>query len=356
MKLSDTKTARVLLALVGALAMGLASACSLDPTEIPLPGTRIGDASYPINIEFASVLSLNAKARVDSDGVQIGTLDHVKLVGNTAVAVVDIFSNVKLPQNTHAEIRQSTILGDLYIALTPPNAPSPTLLRTGDTIPLANTAPPDSIEDLLRSVSSLVNGTSLTGLSDAFASFHKVFGENPEEIAELQKQLADMLHDVADNQAVLDRLLASADAYASTAAADMPAILDMQANLRSGSRVFSKIIVNVARTYIELGNFFGTLNPLVDRNVAGLDQALIFMTPLVAAISTSDTNLSVLLNRGLGLFRDAVVAYFWKDGGPRVTVNAVNVPDKVLVLGGEDPQDRADEMITTMQTMGLLPQ
>ena len=356
MKLSNTRTARALIAALAALTLGLASACAVDPTEIPLPGTRIGDASYPINIEFSSVLSLNAKAKVDAGGVQVGTLDHLTLVGNTAVAVVNIFSDIKLPKNTRAELRQTTLLGDMYIALTKPDEPSSDFLNKGDTIPLKNTAPPDSIEDLLRGVSIVVNGGDFTGIADVMRSFHQVFGKNPEEVAGMQKQLSDMLSDIAAHRAALDQLLISAEGFSDAAAANARTLAELEKELSPALRSFRQLLPNVIQTYLELAGVAKTVNPLLARNMPGLSQSLLFMAPLVAAISTSDTNLSVLINRSLGLFRDSVVSYFWKDGGPRVTVNAVNVPDKTLVLGGEDPQDRADDMITTMQTMGLLPQ
>ena len=74
----------------------------------------------PIKIQFSSVLNLPARAKVDSGGVQIGVLDHVQLDGTTAVAYVDISGDSTLPGDTRAELRQATPLGDIYIALVPP--------------------------------------------------------------------------------------------------------------------------------------------------------------------------------------------------------------------------------------------
>ncbi|EFV12264.1 MlaD family protein [Segniliparus rugosus] len=345
---------RVLTALAGVLAMGLTSACSLDPTEIPLPGTHIGDDSYSVNIEFSSVLSLTAKARVDSNGVQVGVLDHVQLTGNTAVAVVNISTLVKLPQNTRAELRQATVLGDIYIALTTPEDPSPTVLRNGDTIPLKNTAPPESMEDLLRSLSSLVTGSSLTGLSDAFSSFHEVVGKDPERTAELQGKLANTLHDLATHQQVLDQLVANADAVGAAAAAHAHTLDHLRDQLNADVTGLNRFNKSITQMLFDLDTIIRTVNPIADQLLPAVAQSALSIMPLIGAISTVDTNLSVLLNRGFGLLRDAIVAYTWWDGGPRVTDNAFNIPDNVLVLGGVDPQDRADEMISVLQTMGLL--
>ena len=111
------RAARVLLA---ALAISLTAACSLDPTRLPVPGAYSPQHAYRIKIQFSSVLNLPARAKVDSGGVQIGVLDHVQLDGTTAVAYVDISGDSRFPGNTRAELRQATPLGDIYIALVPP--------------------------------------------------------------------------------------------------------------------------------------------------------------------------------------------------------------------------------------------
>ena len=104
---------------------------------------------------------------MDSGGVQVGVLDRVQLEGNTAVAFVEIAGNTALADNTRAELRQATSLGDVYIALLSAGGHrSAATLRDGDTIPLRNTAPADNVEDLLRSMSNLVGGGAIGTLQD----------------------------------------------------------------------------------------------------------------------------------------------------------------------------------------------
>ncbi|WP_280433140.1 MlaD family protein, partial [Nocardia brasiliensis] len=54
------------------------------------------------------------RAKVISEGVVVGMLDRIELTGDTAVATVDLKSDVRLPKTATAELRQSTILGDIH--------------------------------------------------------------------------------------------------------------------------------------------------------------------------------------------------------------------------------------------------
>ena len=87
---------RVLLAVM--VVISAASACSLDPTRLPVPGAFTPHDAYNIKIEFSSVLNLPARAKVDSGGVQVGVLDRVQLEGNTAVAFVEIAGSTTLSE------------------------------------------------------------------------------------------------------------------------------------------------------------------------------------------------------------------------------------------------------------------
>ena len=69
------RSMRALAALLATVTIGGTAGCSLDPTRLPVPGAYTPRHAYHIKIEFASVLNLPARAKVDAGGVQIGVLD-----------------------------------------------------------------------------------------------------------------------------------------------------------------------------------------------------------------------------------------------------------------------------------------
>lgn len=341
-----TRSVRLIGTLLGILVVALASACSLDPTRLPVPGSYVPGEKYSIDIEFSSVLNLPARAKVDSGGVQVGVLDRVELVDSTAIARVDIASDVQLPQNTRAELRQATVLGDIYIALLPPADPSPTMLRDGDTIPLSQTAPPDNVEDALRSMSNLVGGGAIGTLQDTVIGLNKAFPDDPAELDRIQQKLSGVLADLATNQAMLDEILSSSQNI-STSLMDNTATFDRlvtegPAKLE-GLAAVTLDIIEIIVAFQPLGRHAGELLVPVSPDIM---EMLSHIAPMVASVATADTTVPVVADKLVGLIRDKLIPFFG-NGGPRYTVSEINTP-------GMDPAKRADEVIDLMQTMGLL--
>nr|WP_246398227.1 MlaD family protein [Mycobacterium vicinigordonae] len=327
--------------LLAFLLIGFLTGCGLDPTRLPVPGSYAPIAKYTIKIEFSSVLNLPARAKVDLGGVQVGVLDRVQLAGATAVAYVEVDRSVKLPQNTRAELRQATVLGDIYIALLPADNPLPASLRDGDTIPLRNTVPADNVEDILRSVSTLVSGGALNTLEESVVNFNKAFSKDPAELDRMRQKLAATMRDLAANQDTIDQILASTegvsnDLLANTGAFDR-LISDGPARLQGMAAVLPNIIALLVCAQ-DLGRYGGQL--LVP-NTADFLQMLSYITPTVHTIASSDTTLPALSERIIALMRDKLIP-FYSNGGPRLSVSV-------------SPGERAEESISVLRTMGMLP-
>ncbi len=319
----------------------LLSGCSLDPSRLPVPGAYVPIDKYTVKIEFSSVLNLPARAKVDLGGVQVGVLDRVQLLGSTAVAYVEVDNNVRLPQNTRAELRQATVLGDIYIALLTGENPAPAHLHDGDTIPLRNTVPADNVEDILRSVSTLVSGGSLNTLEESVANFNKAFSNDPAELDRMRQKLAGMLHDLAANQDKVDELLTSTQRVSNGLLSDTPAfdrlINEGPVRLRAMSAVLPGIIQLLVCAQ-DLGRYGGQL---FVPNTPDFLQMLSYITPTVRTIASADTTLPAMADKMVALIRDKLIP-FYSSGGPRLNVSV-------------SPGARADEAISAMRTMGMLP-
>ncbi|BBZ38133.1 putative Mce family protein [Mycobacterium conspicuum] len=339
---------RVLLA---ALAISLTAACSLDPTRLPVPGAYSPHHSYRIKIQFSSVLNLPARAKVDSGGVQVGVLDHVQLDGTTAVAYVDIAGDTKLAGNTRAELRQATPLGDIYIALLPPQEASGAALRDGDTIPLRNTAPADNVEDLLRSVSNLVSGGAIGTLQNTVVNVNKAFPKDPAELTRIQRTLGGVLNDLAANQDTIDGILFSMENITTTLAANTGVFNRLVTEgppKLEGLSAITVAILNVVGDSKDIGGLGGEiLNPIT----GDLMQMLSYITPMVGTLATVDTTIPVLADKLIAFLHYKLLGWF-RRGGPKYIVSEVHPPNG---HEGVDPADKSDAAVRAMQSMGMLP-
>jgi phospholipid/cholesterol/gamma-HCH transport system substrate-binding protein len=342
---------RAVAALLAGVTITVAAACSLDPARLPVPGAYFPDNKYTIGIEFSSVLNLPARAKVDSGGVQVGVLDRVALVGDTAVAYVELSGNVKLPQNVRAELRQATILGDIYIALFAPEAPSPTTLHDGDTIGLRNTVPADNVEDALRSASNLVTGGAIGTLQDTVVNLNKAFPKDPAELIRIKNKLAGVLHDLAANQDTVEGILASTHDISNSLAANtgiFDRLVTEGPNKLEGLSGVTLSIVELIDDARDLGRHAGELiNPITP----DLMQILSTISPFVASVATADTTVPVVMDKLMDLIRQKLIRFFGK-GGPKYTVTGIHPPDGSL---GINPSPSADELMWAMRTTGLMP-
>jgi phospholipid/cholesterol/gamma-HCH transport system substrate-binding protein len=344
----STRVAGVLLV---ALAINLTAACSLDPTRLPVPGAYSPQAAYRIKIQFASVLNLPARAKVDAGGVQIGVLDHVQLDGTTAVAYVDISGDTTLPGNTRAELRQATPLGDIYIALVPPGDHPAAVLRDGDTIPLRNTAPADNVEDLLRSLSNLVSGGAIGTLQSTVVNLNKAFPKDPAELTRYQQTIAGVLNDLAANQDTMDGILSSMENITTNLAANTGVfnrlVTEGPPKLEGLSAV-TLAILNLVGDSRDIGDLGGqVLNPIT----GDIIQILSYLTPMVGTMATVDTTIPVIADKLIALLHYKLLGWF-RNGGPKYIVSELHPPNG---HEGVDPADKSDAAVKAMQSMGMLP-
>lgn len=342
---------RGLVVLLGVLVVSLTGACSLDPTRLPVPGSYVPGDKFGIRIEFSSVLNLPAKAKVDYGGVRVGVLNRVELVGNTAVAYVDISSSAALPQNTRAELRQATVLGDIYIALLPPDDPASTMLHDGDTIPLHNTTPADNIENIIRGVSNLVTGGTLTTLQESLVSFNNAFPKDPAEQIRIRNKLTGLLRDLAANQDTIDEILASAESVTSTLHADAGVLDQLMVGGPGNLNAMTGVLPDILQLLVYLQGLGRGGADLFVPHTPDFIQMLSYITPLVGSIATADNTVPVNADKLNGLIRDKLIPFFG-NGGPKFSVTEVHQPHGPPEV---DPADKADQAVAAMRAMGLLP-
>ena len=143
--------------LVGSVVL---SGCDFDVYELPLPGgTDVGDDAITVKVQFEDVLDLVPPSSVKVNDVSVGKVTDVRLDGYTAEVTLELSKDVELPDNALAEIRQTSLLGEKFVSLSPPpTRASAEPLNDGDTIELADSGRNPAVEAGLRALSLLPNG------------------------------------------------------------------------------------------------------------------------------------------------------------------------------------------------------
>ncbi|HCU49658.1 MAG TPA: mammalian cell entry protein [Micromonosporaceae bacterium] len=143
----------------------LSIALILAGCDATLPGGAPTGSSYVVTAEFGDVLDLVPQAAVKVNDVTVGSVEEIKLSGWVAVVRLRVSNDVKLPDNASAAIRQSSLLGEKFVALAAPATEAPQgSLGNGDTIGLAQTRRGAEVEEVLAALGLLLNGGGLAQL------------------------------------------------------------------------------------------------------------------------------------------------------------------------------------------------
>ena len=150
----------------------LLSSCTIPSlTSVQLPGgAASGQSQYDVVAIFPDVYDLVPQAAVRVDDVAVGSVKSIDLDTKTLQARVTLIikSTVKLPDNSLAELRQTSLLGEKYVSLETPTdaAPSATMLKQGSVIPSQDTGRTPEVEEVFTALSDLLSGGGIGQLQN----------------------------------------------------------------------------------------------------------------------------------------------------------------------------------------------
>ncbi|GAA3947857.1 MlaD family protein [Gordonia caeni] len=184
-----------------------------------LPRLASGGSST-LYVDFVSVVNLPLGARVLSRGTQIGTVDDIDLVPNAARLTLGLEPEAQLPVGTRAELRQLTMLGDIYVALTPPTDDTGEMLGDGDVINLADTDPGPQIEDIITNLADFLAGGSLMRVQDAVRQTNRAVDVQRIDLPAVSATGARTIDDLAAGTAELSAMIVSLERATTEIASD----------------------------------------------------------------------------------------------------------------------------------------
>ncbi|MFE2100046.1 MCE family protein [Streptomyces sp. NPDC059468] len=184
--------------------------------DVPLPGGAAADGrAYHVTVDFRDVMDLVPQSAVKVDNVTVGGVEKVELDGWHARVRLRIADSVKLPGNAVAELRQTSMLGEKYVALSAPAGTTPVgRLRDGDRIPLSRSGRNPDVEEVLSALSALLNGGGVAELKTITVELNKALNGREDRVRSLLKELDTFLGGLDDQRADIVRALKGVDRLA----------------------------------------------------------------------------------------------------------------------------------------------
>ncbi|NNH70912.1 MCE family protein [Nocardia uniformis] len=315
----------------------LVTGCGVEAIDLPIPGVAVSGPTYTISVQFANVLNLTGKAEVQLNGIRVGVLKSTSVANFVATAVLELSNDVQVPNDTKVELRQATLLGDIYIALTPPPGSTAPPLPPGAVVPVSQTMPAQNLEELIRGFASVLNGGTSASLTSGIARINAAMPPQ-DELRDLLLYGRDGISQLAGSTGELDQILTSAAALTQMVA-------DNQELLDALMRDVPARASTLAGAFDQFGRFAGDVPTIGDAIVkylggqtgADITSILAIVTPLVGVIATADLTLPQLLGP-LDALRQKLTAAL-------STGNFGIAVDRLTVEGGGAPSPELWELL-----------
>jgi phospholipid/cholesterol/gamma-HCH transport system substrate-binding protein len=189
----------LVLALVGLIAL---SGCDFSVYKMPLPGgADVGSNPLVVKAKFSDVLDLVPQSTVKVADVTVGKVTDVSLDGYTAVVTMEIRRDVHLPDNTRADIRQTSLLGEKFVSLSAPAGGGGGELGDNDVI--TDTGKNPEVEEVLGALSLLLNGGGVAQLKTIASELNTTLKGREGSARSLLTQFRLLMTQLDDNKAAI---------------------------------------------------------------------------------------------------------------------------------------------------------
>jgi phospholipid/cholesterol/gamma-HCH transport system substrate-binding protein len=171
----------------------VASGCGYkDVYSLPLPGgVGGGPGSYKVIADFADAGNLVPDESCRANDVPIGTITSITVTPDLRAQVVcKIEGSAHLPANTDATIETTSLLGEAYVALGPPSGEAPQgRIAAGATIPDSGTHDDPDVEEILGSLSAILNDGDIGDLQTITTELNNALSGHESDVRALLTEL-----------------------------------------------------------------------------------------------------------------------------------------------------------------------
>jgi phospholipid/cholesterol/gamma-HCH transport system substrate-binding protein len=175
---------------------------------LSLPLLALGQKSY--TAEFARSAGLKNGDEVRVAGIGVGKVRGIELAGDRVDVRFTAKADLRLGEDTRAEVKLGTLLGSTYLDLTPAGPGS----LKGGIVPLRNTFTTFQIQEVIEGAGHGITNLNGDKLRQALMAVADTLPDNPKTVGATLDGLSRLANVVNSRDADLERLLVSATSVA----------------------------------------------------------------------------------------------------------------------------------------------
>jgi phospholipid/cholesterol/gamma-HCH transport system substrate-binding protein len=274
-------------------------------------GANVGSHPFTVTVYFDNVLDLVPQSSVKVNDVPVGRVEDVALStrsdnsgdkatnGWTAKVKITVNSDVKLPENARAMIKQTSLLGEKYVDLEQPlDQPSTQLLKNGDTIPITRTGSAPETEEVLGALSLLLNGGGLQQIKIITTELNKALDGNEPAIRDLLGQLNTFVGTLDHQKDAIIATLDKVNRLAITLNQNKKTITDALDTFPQALQVLNQNRSKLTTLLVSLSRLGSVATDVITRTQTNLVSSLKSLAPAVEQLTAAGSNLVGALKIG----------------------------------------------------------
>lgn len=261
-------------------------------SSLPLPGGAATGKTYTVTAEFKDVQDLTPQAAVRVNDVAVGDVSDITLDPKTLEAKVTmrLKESVNLPRNAVATLEQTTLLGEKFVAISPPPNVAPVgHLANGDALDSASELP--SVEQVFGLLSQVLNGGDLGDLQTISVEISKALAGRENDVRGALAQLTTFVSGLADQKQEIVRAIDGLDRFSAALADQDTTIATALDQLGPGLKVLADERAQFTSLLTHLSRFGRIAGRVIRASSSQTISELTDLQPVLHHLAAAGANL-----------------------------------------------------------------
>jgi phospholipid/cholesterol/gamma-HCH transport system substrate-binding protein len=280
--------------IIGIVTILLLLLLSFNANALPFIG---GGTTY--HADFADAGGLKSGDDVRIAGVKVGKVSSLSLQGNMVRVAFQVSTSAHIGDQSRADIKIKTLLGEKFIALGPSGAGK----LHGD-IPLARTTTPLDVTDAFIGLGERAGAIDTKQLASAFDTLAATFKDTPPYVHDSLRGLQRLSTTIASRDNALKQLLADANTVTQTLAqrnAEVAKLIN-DSNLILQTVYQQRVVIH--NLLVDTAAVSKQLAGLVKENQALIGPALADLDQTLTILQRNQDNLDATIHLSAPFIRD----------------------------------------------------
>jgi phospholipid/cholesterol/gamma-HCH transport system substrate-binding protein len=267
---------------------------------VDLPGGSAKGPTYQVTVLFDDVLDLVPQSAVKVDDVSVGDVEKVTLDPATFKARVRlrIRDSVRLPRNAVAEIRQTSLLGEKFVQLSPPAAEQPEgVLADGDVIGSERTGRTPEVEEVFIALSALLNGGGVANLQTIAVELSAALAGREATVRSSLRNVTRLVTAFDQRKADIVRAIDAMDRLAGKLARQTETIGEALDTFTPALTVLANQRADLTKLLVQVAKLSDVGTRVVEQSRADTVETLRLLDPILQKVVSARTDLSKALDQ-----------------------------------------------------------